>query len=112
MIGEVILSTAECRRLVGDVCSADWILRCGYVWSYGTCVRDSVHNRAGRVDVCWDPGYNVIGNVISSSSIGSVAGAEIHHLTATQIPGHTHNGTTDDLRDHRAHMGPVVGYDR
>ncbi len=56
----------------------------------------------GRVISHADQGAGLLGNVIGTT-LNAKAGAEIHYLTAAQMPSHTHTGTTNTANANHNH---------
>jgi microcystin-dependent protein len=56
----------------------------------------------GRTIAHQDLGAGILGNIIGTT-LNAKAGAEIHYLTAGQMPSHTHTGTTDTANANHNH---------
>ena len=93
--------------MIGEVISFDGPIPPGWLECFGapggfgpgsntfcelySMVGGAFPNRAGRVDACWDPGYGVIGSIVSAGVVGAVGGAEQIALTTAQLPAHGHH---------------------
>ena len=101
--------------MIGEVITFDGGVPPGWLECFGQAIDSAafcelvaligtatLRQRAGRVDACWDPGYGILGNVVGTT-VGASAGAEIIYLAASELPGHTHSGTTGSMNRSNPH---------